>query len=66
MSLWLRTLRTAPGRAPSPRLRLAFLNVPARLARTGRRLQLRFAAAYPHVDQFADALRAVQALPAFG
>jgi hypothetical protein len=67
VSLWLRTLALpdAVRRARGKRLRLAFLNVPARLARTGRRLHLRFAAAYPHADAFADALRAVQALPAF-
>jgi hypothetical protein len=68
VSLWLRTLGLprAFRRARGKRLRLAFLNVPARLARTGRRLHLRFAAAYPHVEAFAGALRAVQALPAFG
>ena len=46
--------------------RLTFLNVPARLTRTGRRLHLRFAAAYAHVEEFADAVRTVRALPAFG
>jgi hypothetical protein len=68
VSLWLRTLALprAVRRARGKRLRLSFLNVPARLARTGRRLHLRFAAAYAHVEAFADALRAVQALPAFG
>jgi hypothetical protein len=66
--LWLRTLGLPRDfrRARGKRLRLAFLNVPARLARTGRRLHLRFAAAYAHVEAFADASRAVQALPAFG
>ena len=68
LSLWLRTLGLprAFRRARGKRLRLAFWNVPARLARTGRQLYLRFAAAYPHLDAFADALRAVQALPAYG
>lgn len=68
VSLWLRTLALprAVRRARGKRLRLAFLNVPARLARTGRRLHLRFPAAYAHVKAFTDALRAVRALPAFG
>jgi hypothetical protein len=67
VSLWLRTLGLPRDvrRARGKRLRLTFLNVPARLARTGRRLHLRFAAAYAHVEAFADALRRVQALPAF-
>ncbi len=68
VSLWLRTLALPRNlrRARGKRLRLTFLNVPGRLARTGRRLRLRFAAAYAHVKAFADALRAVQQLPAFG
>ena len=68
VSLWLRTLALPRDirRARGKRLRLAFLNVPARLARTGRRLHLRFPAAYRHVQDFTDALRAVRALPAFG
>ena len=68
VSLWLRTLALprAVRRARGKRLRLTFLNVPARLARTGRRLHLRFAAAYAHVQEFADAVRAIRALPAFG
>ena len=68
VSLWLRTLGLprAVRRARGKRLRLAFLNVPARLARTARRLHLRFPTAYPHARAFADALRTVQALPAFG
>ena len=68
VSLWLRTLALPRDmrRARGKRLRLRFLNVPARLARTARRLHLRFAAAYAHVQEFADALQAVQALPAFG
>ena len=68
VSLWLRTLALPREyrRARGKRLRLAFLNVPARLARTGRQLYLRFAAAYAHVEEFAAALAAVQALPAYG
>jgi Transposase DDE domain group 1 len=52
VSLWLRTLALPRHvrRARGKRLRLAFLNVPARLARSGRRLHLRFAAAYAHVE----------------
>jgi hypothetical protein len=68
VSLWLRTLALprAFRRARGKRLRLAFLNVPARLAHTARRLHLRFPAAYTHVQAFADALQAVHALPAYG
>ncbi len=68
VSLWLRTLGLprAVRRARGKRLRLAFLNVPARLARTGRRLYLCFPAAYAYVQDFTDALRAIRALPAFG
>jgi len=68
IGLWLRTLALprALRRARGKRLRLAFLNVAARLVRHGRRLHLRFAAAYPHVEAFHTALRHIQALPAFG
>jgi hypothetical protein len=40
--------------------------VPARLVRHGRRLHLRFAAAYRHVEAFTAALNRLRALPAFG
>lgn len=68
VGLWLRTmaLPTAFRRARGKRLRLAFLNVPARLVRSGRRLRLRFGAAYPHLQAVAKALERVHALPAFG
>jgi hypothetical protein len=68
VGLWLRTLALprAVRRARGKRLRLAFLNVAARLVRHGRRLHLRFAAAYLHVEAFANALRHIRALPAFG
>ncbi|EID11704.1 transposase IS4 family protein [Mycobacterium xenopi RIVM700367] len=68
VGLWLCTLALprAVRRARGKRLRLAFLNVAARLVRHGRRLHLRFAAAYPHVEQFATALGHIQTLPAFG
>jgi hypothetical protein len=68
VGLWLRTLALprALRRARGKRLRLAFLNVAARLVRHGRRLHLRFSAAYPHVEAFAAALQRIRALPAFG
>jgi Transposase DDE domain group 1 len=68
VGLWLRTLALprAFRRAHGKRLRLAFLNVPARLVRHSRRLHLRFAAAYRHVDAFSAALNRLRALPAFG
>lgn len=68
VGLWLRTLALprAFRRARGKRLRLGFLNVPARLVRHGRRLHLRFAAAYRHVDAFSAALNRLKALPAFG
>lgn len=68
VGLWLRTLALprAFRRVRGKRLRLAFLNVAARLVRTGRRLHLRCAAAYPHLEAFVAALDRVRALPAFG
>jgi Transposase DDE domain group 1 len=68
VALWLRTLALprAFRRARGKRLRLAFINVAARLVRHGRRLHLRFGAAYPHLDAFTAALDRIRALPAFG
>ena len=68
VALWLRTLALprAFRRARGKRLRLGFLNVAARLVRHGRRLHLRFGAAYPHLDDFVAALKRLRALPAFG
>lgn len=68
IALWLRTLPLprAVRRARGKRLRLALLNVAARLVRHGRRLHLRFGAAYPHVEAFTNALHRIWALPAFG
>jgi hypothetical protein len=68
VSLWLRTLALPRDvrRARGKRLRLTFLNVPARLARTGRRLHLRFPAAYRHAKAFTEALAQLRTLPAFG
>lgn len=67
IGLWLRTLALprAFRRARGKRLRLAFLNVTARLVRHGRQLHLRFGAAYPHTDAFTAALNRLRALPAF-
>ncbi|MGB8381655.1 MAG: transposase [Dermatophilaceae bacterium] len=66
--LWLRTLALPDSyrRTRGKRLRLGFLNVPARLVRHGRRLHLRFGAAYPHLHAFVRALNRIRALPAFG
>lgn len=68
VGLWLRTLALprAFRRVRGKRLRLAFLNVAARLVRHGRRLHLRFGAGYPHLDEFKAALNRLNALPAFG
>ena len=68
VGLWLRTLALPREfrRARGKRLRLAFLNVAARLVRHGRRIQLRFGFAYRHVESFTAALRKIRALPAFG
>jgi hypothetical protein len=68
VGLWLRTLALprALRRVRGKRLRLGFLNVPARLVRHGRRLHLHFAAAYRHVEAFTAALNRLRALPAFG
>lgn len=68
VGLWLRTLALPREfrRCRGKRLRLAFLNVAARLVRHGRRLHLRFTAAYPHLDAFLAALNRLRALPAFG
>ena len=68
VALWLRTLALPREmrRARGKRLRISFLNVAARLVRHGRRLHLRFGAAYRHADAFRDALRKIRALPAFG
>ena len=68
VGLWLRTLAlpTTYRRARGKRLRLGFLNVAARLIRHGRRLHLRFGAAYRHLQAFAQALDRLRVLPAFG
>ena len=67
VGLWLRTLALPKEyrRTRGKRLRLGFLNVAARLVRHGRRLHLRFGAAYPHLQAFITALNRLRALPAF-
>jgi hypothetical protein len=68
VGLWLRTLALPKEyrRARGKRLRIGFLNVAARLVSHGRRLHLRFGAAYPHLQAFVTALERIRALPAFG
>lgn len=64
---WVRVLalpesfRTCRGK----RLRLCFLNVVARVTRSGRRLHLRLARSYAHADAFMAALSRLRTLPAF-
>ena len=64
---WLRVLALPAAFATcrGKRLRLAFLNVAARLVRTGRRLHLRLPRAYAHAGAFIDALARIRRLPAF-
>jgi hypothetical protein len=47
------------------RLRIGFLNVPARVVRSGRRLHLRLPRAYRHTSAFIAALGKLRALPTF-
>lgn len=64
---WLRALalpeafRTCRGK----RLRLSFLNVAARVVRTGRRMVLRLPRAYAHATAFIAALARLRELPVF-
>lgn len=64
---WLRTLALPAEFAEcrGKRLRLSFLNVAARIIRTGRRLILRLPRAYRHAGAFIAALNRLRALPAF-
>lgn len=68
VSVWLRryVLPDTFTRVRGKRLRLAFLNVAARIGHHARRLQLKFSAGYRWVDDFAAAIRRLHALPAFG
>lgn len=65
---WLRVLALPDGFATcrGKRLRLLFLNVPARVVRSGRRLHLRLPRAYAHAAAFVEALARLRRLPAFG
>jgi hypothetical protein len=64
---WVRTLalpetfKTCRGK----RLRTSFLNVAARVVRTGRRTVLRLPRAYRHAEAFIAALVKLRALPRF-
>lgn len=64
---WVRVLalpepfRTCRGK----RLRTSFINVPARVVRTSRRIYLRLPRAYRHADAFVTALKRLRALPTF-
>lgn len=65
---WLRVLALPEPFATcrGKRLRLAFLNVAARVVRSGRRLRLKLPRSYPHAGAFIAALARIHALPAFG
>jgi hypothetical protein len=67
-SLWLKTiaLPRAFRRARPKGLRLWFLNLAARLVRSGRRLLLRLPKGYPYLKEFRAAYHAVLLLPSFG
>lgn len=64
---WLRALALPAAFATcrGKRLRLAFLNVAARVVWSGRRLHLRLPRAYPYAAAFVEALRRLTRLPAF-
>ncbi|MGH3098192.1 MAG: IS1380 family transposase [Streptosporangiales bacterium] len=66
--LWLATLALPESfaHARGKRLRLAFVNIAARLVHHGRQLQLRFARHYRWAGAFTAALHRLRALPAFG
>jgi hypothetical protein len=65
---WLRVLALPASFATcrGKRLRLAFLNVAARVVRSGRRLRLKLPRGYAHAGAFIAALARINALPAFG
>lgn len=68
VSVWLRryVLPESFTRVRGKRLRLAFLNVAARIGTHARRVQLKFAAGYRWAADFAAAIKRLHALPAFG
>lgn len=67
-SVWLRRLALPDtfARVRGKRLRLAFLNVAARVGTHARRLELRFARGYRWLVDFAAALDRLHTLPVFG
>ena len=64
---WLRILAlpTEFANCRGKRLRLAFLNVAAKVVRTARRAVLRLPRAYRHAQAFIAALRRLRTLPHF-
>ena len=64
---WLRVLALPAEFAAcrGKRLRVSFLNVAARVVRSGRRLYLRLPRAYRHAAAFIEALTRIRTLPAF-
>ena len=64
---WLRVLAlpTEFASCRGKRLRLAFLNVAAKVVRSGRRIVLRLPRAYRHAEAFVAALGKLRALPTF-
>ena len=64
---WVRVLALpeAFGTCRGKRLRISFLNVAARVVRSGRRLHLRLPRAYRHAEAFIAALSKLRALPRF-
>jgi hypothetical protein len=67
LARWIRVLALPAAFATcrGKRLRLAFLNVAARVITTGRRLVLRLPRAYTHAAAFIEALTRIRRLPAF-
>lgn len=65
---WLRVLALPQAFATcrGKRLRTSFLNVAAKVVRTGRRLKLRLPRAYHHAEAFIAALSTLRALPRYG
>ncbi len=64
---WLRVLALPEGfrTCRGKRLRTSFINVPARVVRTSRRIHLRLPKAYRHAAGFLTALKHLRALPTF-
>ena len=64
---WLRVMALPEvfGTCRGKRLRTSFLNVAAKVVRSGRRLLLRLPAAYRHADAFIAALERLRMLPRY-